>query len=419
MNKITYKQKENIINHVFSKIDLLNISIVGKYELKAIIVVGFDLSLQFVDNEKPISFNDYKENKKSKSTVSKSYGIVFLYQAVTLVYLIFEELHKNGFADSIIDFVDYNVIEDELYEVVNMTIEEDYNPVSLITNYSNNWNHLEAFEKISNLIQSELNALKRLELASQQSNTNISTTIYEDNLLFNRVVRPKFKASDKEHVNTILELADRELKGFFRKKFVSFQNELGGNEIHLIDEYISYLTEMEYGFKMTHSDIIEYYEHKPYYEPDEFIKTDNAIYYSRLMSHILGKKKFMISIELLNNFFSRLRNNQDYTRPDGQEINSLLDLLNENKITFVMELIENIGVTVDGKYILGERKKSSILGIVEALQEKSVIPSIEKQKLCNLLADEINLSLASDLEESKTSKDFKKKTINYLKGHSL
>jgi hypothetical protein len=107
------------------------------------------------------------------------------------------------------------------------------------------------------------------------------------------------------------------------------------------------------------------------------------------------------------------------SKSTNNKYTELKELISDKKYDYIMELLEDRAITKDGNYILGPRKKSSILGIVEALQDKSILPSIEKQTLCKLIAKEIGLKIASDLEETNTSKKFKTTANNYIKGNPV
>lgn len=311
--------------------------------------------MHYVDIEKSISFKDFAEQKQMKSSLLKSYGITYNYQAVTFVYLIFSKLQENGITCPNNDFVDYKEIENKLFLVVKNTLDEDFRQVSLITSCNNNWDSLDMFEKLDNLIISEINAIKYLNLAIQQNRNDIVANIYEDNLLFCRLEKPKYKAKDKNKVNTIFDLSENEFEKFIENKFSLFKTEFCGNENHLIDEYISYLSDLDISLGMDYDDIIRYYDDKPYYDPEEFSKTDLAVYHSRLMCHILGKRKVEISIDLLLDFFKRLQTNGitkisknssfNYNKEDErtrkENITNLLNSLKKNKFVHVDTKIGN------------------------------------------------------------------------------
>ena len=82
-----------------------------------------------------------------------------------------------------------------------------------------------------------------------------------------------------------------------------------------------------------------------------------------------------------------------------------------------MQMLEDLQITEKGKYILGDRKKSSIRGIVEALQDSSIIPRLNLEISCKLIANRIELELSSKLDYSDAYLNFRKLASNYIKNH--
>jgi hypothetical protein len=99
--------------------------------------------------------------------------------------------------------------------------------------------------------------------------------------------------------------------------------------------------------------------------------------------------------------------------------NILDDIIPEDKIKFILQLLEDLGITVDGKYILGDKKKSAIRGVVEALRKKNLIPNIGLEKINHIVAVRINLDLKSKLDVSDTSKLYKKLTLEILENNNV
>jgi hypothetical protein len=105
--------------------------------------------------------------------------------------------------------------------------------------------------------------------------------------------------------------------------------------------------------------------------------------------------------------------NQQYSPfPDYESLN---DLISKEKYIFVLELLENLNISKDGSYILGEKRKGAILGIAEALLENYIVPEIPKTILCKIIAKQINLNIGPKLNTSTTSNKYKKEAINYIK----
>ncbi len=93
------------------------------------------------------------------------------------------------------------------------------------------------------------------------------------------------------------------------------------------------------------------------------------------------------------------------------------NLLIKNKAAFIMNMLEEMSITVNGKSQLGPRKKGALRGIVEALKEKNILPQLSINCLCALVADKIGLELKSKLDFSETSNAFRKKAIRYIAEH--
>jgi hypothetical protein len=102
------------------------------------------------------------------------------------------------------------------------------------------------------------------------------------------------------------------------------------------------------------------------------------------------------------------------------QIDNLADShIPDDKMQFILNLLEDLGITADGKYILGEKKKSSIRGVVDALRKKNLIPNIGLEKINNLIAKRIGLDLKSKLDISDTSKLYKKLTLEIIENNKL
>jgi hypothetical protein len=96
---------------------------------------------------------------------------------------------------------------------------------------------------------------------------------------------------------------------------------------------------------------------------------------------------------------------------------SLEEIADAEAISFIMQMLEDLQITEKGKYILGDRKKSSIRGIVEALQDSSIIPRLNLEISCKLIANRIELELSSKLDYSDAYLNFRKLASDYIKNH--
>lgn len=90
-----------------------------------------------------------------------------------------------------------------------------------------------------------------------------------------------------------------------------------------------------------------------------------------------------------------------------------------NKQDYVLQLLEDLSLTLNGTSILTPRKKGALRGVIEALREKMIIPNIGLSTLCNVFADKINLELKSELDASTTSEKYKKEALQYIKNNPI
>lgn len=84
------------------------------------------------------------------------------------------------------------------------------------------------------------------------------------------------------------------------------------------------------------------------------------------------------------------------------------------KQDYILQLLEDLSITVNGKYALSPKRKGAIRGVVEALREKNIVPNLSLEELNNAIASKIDLELKSKLDWSKTSDDYKMKTFKYI-----
>ena len=96
---------------------------------------------------------------------------------------------------------------------------------------------------------------------------------------------------------------------------------------------------------------------------------------------------------------------------------SFEELTNPENLKFILQMLDDLQITKNGKYILGDRKKSSIRGVVEALRQEIIIPNITLEASCNLIASRIELQLNSKLDHSDIVKSYRKLALDYIKNH--
>ncbi|WP_299523476.1 hypothetical protein [uncultured Lutibacter sp.] len=114
-------------------------------------------------------------------------------------------------------------------------------------------------------------------------------------------------------------------------------------------------------------------------------------------------------------YLESIKSDTKDTGSEQQTFNSILPDIESRK--FVMKTLEDLRITVDGKSVLTPRKKGALRGVVEALREKLIIPNIGLALLCNLIAEEIQLELKSELDASNISEKYKKEALEYIKNN--
>lgn len=93
--------------------------------------------------------------------------------------------------------------------------------------------------------------------------------------------------------------------------------------------------------------------------------------------------------------------------------------ISNNKQKYILELLEELSLTNNGKSIISNRKKSAIRGVVEALKEKNIVPNIGIDKLCSIIGNKIGLDIKSKLDKSYISEEFKFKAFQYIKDNPI
>ena len=89
------------------------------------------------------------------------------------------------------------------------------------------------------------------------------------------------------------------------------------------------------------------------------------------------------------------------------------------KQSYILKLLEDLSITVEGKSVLSTRKKGALRGVVEALREENILSQIGIDKLCKIIAKEIDLELKSKLDFSDVSQKFQKDAKQYIKDNPL
>lgn len=102
-------------------------------------------------------------------------------------------------------------------------------------------------------------------------------------------------------------------------------------------------------------------------------------------------------------------------QPKTLEIKPEFDTVsNKKNQKFIKQLLEDLGLTIDGRANISERKKGAVRGIVEALKESKILPDRSLEVLCKIIADEIGLQINSKLDISNISEQYKEEAEKYI-----
>jgi hypothetical protein len=102
-----------------------------------------------------------------------------------------------------------------------------------------------------------------------------------------------------------------------------------------------------------------------------------------------------------------------------EETDSFKTFVNQEKQDYILKILEDLAITKDGVYNLGDRSKGTVRGVIEALRDEHIIPKLSLKRLCDMVANQINLELKSKLDWSTTSDNYKKKAKQYIKDNPL
>ncbi len=99
--------------------------------------------------------------------------------------------------------------------------------------------------------------------------------------------------------------------------------------------------------------------------------------------------------------------------PTKTSNNNILEIDNAKK-NFISKLLEDLSITINGKYALSEKRKGAIRGVSEALKEKHILPERSLEFLNNFIAKEIGLTINSKLDYSDVSRKYKQLALKYI-----
>lgn len=208
----------------------------------------------------------------------------------------------------------------------------------------------------------------------------------------------KCKPSVSVYVSSILNDFERSI---YKDDFYSFREQICMNFISQYSEGIEELAE-EY-------ESAEEVEDAGF---DDFIydlEDDSYSFDTREVRHFI--KNMAIAERLL--VFREILSERNKEKTNSVQSTKTTHLTPESQ-TYVLQLLEDLSITVNGKYALSPKRKGAIRGVVEALREKNIVPNLSLEELNNAIASKIDLELKSKLDWSKTSDDYKMKTFKYI-----
>jgi len=94
-----------------------------------------------------------------------------------------------------------------------------------------------------------------------------------------------------------------------------------------------------------------------------------------------------------------------------------IDIISEEKMGYILKMMDDLSITLNDTYNLSERKKGAIRGVVLALREENIIPNQSLDVLVNHIASRIGLKINSKLDSSTISDDYEKKAKSYVKNN--
>ena len=141
--------------------------------------------------------------------------------------------------------------------------------------------------------------------------------------------------------------------------------------------------------------------------------------YSNIFKEFLSIEAEFIKETIQISPITFLPNQTKYLLLKVEETDSFKTFVNQDKQDYILKILEDLAITKDGVYNLGDRSKGTIRGVIEALREEHIIPKLSLKRLCDMVANQINLELKSKLDWSTTSDNYKKKAKQYIKDNPL
>jgi len=177
------------------------------------------------------------------------------------------------------------------------------------------------------------------------------------------------------------------------------------NKVLFLQTRIKELRQRELKLKM--------YEEEYYGES----KKSNHTYSSLFKDFLIIEADYVKETSIISNHVPFISNPIKAIEPS--KIETFESVINPDYQEYILTLLNDLSITVNGVSVLSERKKSSLRGIVEALKDKCLVPGMGIDRLCKIIGDKIQMEINSKLDFSTTSQDYKKKALQYIKDNPL
>ena len=240
--------------------------------------------------------------------------------------------------------------------------------------------------------------------------------IYKLNLVFEHI--EKIENHQKKLFNERIESEIRSALNDFDELDEDVKKEALNKEINLIQDFFNSDTSKTIVKRL--KNILSFSKPK-----EVILEYDNILRDRLLLSdfNIYSAGKSTYSSVFVASFFMRyLDQLKEHTKGLNGGIVPVKELKKDfttlipqtKKQDYILQLLEDLSITVNGKYALSPKRKGAIRGVVEALREKNIVPNLSLEELNNAIASKIDLELKSKLDWSKTSDDYKMKTFKYI-----
>jgi hypothetical protein len=137
--------------------------------------------------------------------------------------------------------------------------------------------------------------------------------------------------------------------------------------------------------------------------------------YSKLLKDFLKIESEFINETKLITELKIFKNIDQKVLPVNSSKN--IDIISEEKMGYILKMMDDLSITLNDTYNLSERKKGAIRGVVLALREENIIPNQSLDVLINHIASRIGLKINSKLDSSTISDDYEKKAKSYIKNN--